>query len=107
MATPSPDNEKRDVTLPAGCKDLADIIKANKKSAASDAPKPRLKRLVFLPDKVSVKYLAEITGASLHTMTILMQELQIVGEVSRSIDFEDAAKILRDYGILAKRGRAA
>jgi hypothetical protein len=32
-----------------------------------------------------------------------MQELHIVGEVSRSIDFEDAAKILLKYGIAAKR----
>jgi len=106
MSTSDPSDDKRDATLPAGCKDLADAIKHSKMAETSDVPKPRLKKLVFLPDKVSVQYLAETTGASLHTLAILMEELHIVGEVSRSIDFEDAAKILRTYGILAKRGRA-
>ena len=103
MPFPNQDYSKRDCQLPAGCKDLADAIKHDEASATSLASKPELTRIVFLPEKVSIKYLAMTIPASLHTMTILMRELHIIGEASRSIDFEDAAKILRTYGILAKR----
>jgi len=103
MSSSSPDNEKRESLLPDGCKDLADAIKHKEAAFMPASPYPRLTRAVVLPEKVSVKYMAEISGASLYTITILMEELHIVGEVSRSIDFDDAAKILKHYGILAKR----
>ena len=103
MSSLNPDNEKREGLLPDGCKDLADALKHKEPTCMPASPYPRLTRAIVLPEKVSVKYLAELSGASLYTITILMQELGIVGEVSRSIDFEDAAKILKHYGILAKR----
>jgi hypothetical protein len=103
MPFPNQDYSKRDYLLPAGCTDLTDAIKHEKASALPPVPDPPITRQVSLPEKVSVKYLAEVSGASLYTITILMQELHIVGEVSRSIDFEDAAKILLKYGIAAKR----
>jgi hypothetical protein len=62
---------------------------------------------VLLPDMVSVRYLMETTGADAQTMTLLMRKLGILGEVTRNIDFEDAARILSRYGILAKRETTA
>jgi hypothetical protein len=82
---------------------LADLKEHTEASAAQVTPRPKLTRLVFLPEKVSVMYLAEVSGSSLYTMEILMKELHIFSEPFRSIDFADAAKILRTYGILAKR----
>jgi hypothetical protein len=58
---------------------------------------------VLLPEKVAVRYLAEETGQSLNTIVLVMHELRIGIEVNRSLDFEDAAKVLRRYGIAAER----
>ena len=93
MSFPNQDYSKRDSLLPAGCKDLSDAIKHEQDSAVPDPP---IIRQVSLPEKVSVKYLAEITGASVRTMTTLVS-------IHRSVDFEVAARILRKYGIEAKR----
>ena len=63
--------------------------------------------MVFLPEQVSVGYLMEVTGASADTMILVMQKLGVIGEVSRSVHFNDAARILNRYGILAKRDTSA
>jgi hypothetical protein len=49
----------------------------------------------------------EVTGASADTMILVMQKLGVIGEVSRSVHFNDAARILSRYGILAKRDTSA
>jgi hypothetical protein len=103
----SENNENRDGSLPEGCRELYDVVKRESTEVTPSVPEPKLTGLVFLPEKVSVRYLMEKTGASDYTMTLLMRELNIAGEISRSIEFEDAARILRTYGILAKKGRAA
>jgi hypothetical protein len=68
---------------------------------------PGFSELVFLPEQVSVGYLMEVTGASADTMILVMQKLGVIGEVSRSVHFNDAARILNRYGILAKRDTSA
>ena len=68
-----------------------------------DAPEPPIARRISLPEKVSVKYLVEISGQKLHEVVALMDLLHICVSVNRSVDFEDAAKILRKYGIAAER----
>ena len=83
MSASQPNEEKRDGSLPPGYTDT-----------------------VSLPEMVSVRYLMEITGATAQTMTLLMRKLGILGEVTRNIDFEDAARILSRYGIFAKRDAA-
>jgi hypothetical protein len=64
---------------------------------------PGFSNLVFLPEQVSVRYLMEMTGATADTMLLLMRNLGVIGEISRSVHFDDAARILNRYGILAKR----
>ena len=65
-------------------------------------PDPPITREILLPEKVAVKYLAEASGQDLSTVVALMRE-RIFVRVDRSVDFEDAAKILRRYGIAANR----
>jgi hypothetical protein len=103
MQFPNQNYENRDCQLPAGCKDLTDSINHEKASAVPPMPDPPITRQISLPQKVSVRYLAEVSGASLGPIEMLMRELRICVSVMRSIDFEDAAKILRKYGIEAKR----
>ena len=57
---------------------------------------PVMTRSVTLPEKVAVRYLAEEAGASLCTITSVIRELHIDIDVNRSVDFEDAAKVLWD-----------
>ncbi len=68
-----------------------------------DAPEPPINRHLTLPEKVAVKYLAEISGQKLHDVSALMEQLRICVSVNRSVDFDDAVKILRKYGIAAER----
>jgi hypothetical protein len=103
MPFPNQDYSKRDSLLPAGCKDLADAIKHEQASALPPVKLPPIFKCVSLPDMVAVKYLVEVTGASLYTITLDMGELGGGTSVDRSVDFELAAKILRKYGISAKR----
>ena len=73
-------------------------------------PLPEVKRLnarvryhIELPDKVAVKYLADVSGQTLRTILTQMELLRIFVSVDRSVDFDDAARILLKYGIKAHR----
>jgi hypothetical protein len=102
MPFPNQDYNKRHYLLPGGCKDLADAIKLEQASLPA-APEPPITRRVSLPEKVSVRFLAETCGQSLYTIATVMWQLGIYVSVDRSVDFEDAARILRRYGIAAER----
>jgi hypothetical protein len=67
------------------------------------ASEPPITRRVLLPEKVAVRYIAEESGQSLDAIASVMRELRIIIDVSRSLDFKDAAKLLRRYGIEAER----
>ena len=100
-----PDSNKRDYLLPPGCKDLFDALQKQEKEKVVSSPRyPPVTREVKLPEKVSVRFLAEFSGQDLHTITKVMHDLRIIVSPDRSVDFADAQKILRTYGIWAKRG---
>jgi|SRR5580692_692336 hypothetical protein len=103
MPFPNQDYSKRDYLLPSGCKDLTDAIKHEEASVSPPVLDPPITRQISLPEVISVQYLADISGVSLHTMTTLMDEMRVGVNVGRSVDFEVAAKILLKYGIAAKR----
>jgi len=58
---------------------------------------------VTLPEKVSIRYLAEVAGQELSTVIDDSVRLRCFLGLHRSLDFEDAAKLLRKYGISATR----
>ena len=66
-------------------------------------PEPPITRRVTLPEKVSVQFLAETSRQTIYTVAALMSELRVFVSVQRSVDFDDAAKILRKFGIEAIR----
>ena len=74
-------------------------------SPAPTTPEPPIKGHVTLPEKVAVTYLAEVSGQTLETIAALMDELRIIVAIERSVDFADAARILRRYGIAAEKTR--
>ena len=103
MPFPNQDYNNRNILLPAGCKDLADAIKHEEASVPKPPPEPPVKRRITLPEKVSVKFIAEISGQPLYIIAMVLQELGIDISMYRSVDFEDGAKILRMYGIAAEK----
>jgi len=68
-----------------------------------EASHPPIWKRVALPEKVSVKYLAEISGDSLGEFLEEMHKFRILIDANRAVDFADAEKILRAYGIAADR----
>lgn len=77
--------------------------KAPPLSMETELPDPPITRHVFLPEKVAVRYLAEVSGQELKNILVVMRRLWILVEPNRSVDFPDAARILRKYGIEARR----
>lgn len=106
MPFPNQDYNERGYLLPAGCNDLADAIKHQEACASPPAPYPPITKQIRLPEKVSVRFLAELSGQDLHTIIAVMYGLRICVDVNRSVDFADAQRILRKYGIWAERGAA-
>jgi hypothetical protein len=94
MPAPDPNEQKRDCSLPPGCKDLIDVI--NSQPEPVPISLPPVTRHIKLPDMVAVRYLAEL----LHMST---QEAEALSGYyyGRSIPFEQAQRILRRYGIWA------
>jgi hypothetical protein len=103
MPFPNQDYSKRDYLLPAGCKDLTDAINREAESRPRPAPDPPIARRITLPEKVSVQFIAETSGKTIHVIARLMSRLRICVSVQRSVDFDDAARILRKFGIEAVR----
>jgi hypothetical protein len=101
MPFPNQDYSKRDCKLPGSCKDLAHVVKRERASISPRRRQPRIKWHVGLPEMVAVKYVAELSGQDLQSLVAVMSELRILVSVERSIGFEDAARILRRYGIAA------
>ena len=64
---------------------------------------PPITRHILLPEIVAVRYIAEVSGQDLRTIVDLMSELRIIVSVDRSVSFEDAAMMLRRYGIEATK----
>jgi len=64
---------------------------------------PPVRYHIGLPDKVAVKYLVDVSGLTLRTIVKDMERLRIFVSVDRSLDFDDAARILLKYGIKAHR----
>jgi len=86
-----------------GLQRLADAIKLDAASVPRSVRYPPVTKRVTLPEKVSVRFSAEFSGQGLLTIIRVLHELGIAVDVNRSVDFEDAQRILRRYGIGAER----
>jgi hypothetical protein len=64
---------------------------------------PPIVRRVTLPSKVSIAYLAELTGRDLSATISELYDLRLFLGIYRSLDFEEASIFLRRHGIGAER----
>ena len=91
-------DKKRDCALPPGCKDLIDVIRSQ--SGQTSNALPPITRRVTLPDVVAVRYMAELLQLSKEEVSALCGYF-----AERSVPFDQAQKILRNYGIWADKMR--
>jgi hypothetical protein len=96
MPPPEPNEQKRDCSLPPGCKDLIDVIRSRPDPIPISLPP--ITRHVTLPDIVAVGYLAELLQMSTHEAAAVSGYFG-----GRSVPFEQAQRILRRYGIWADK----
>jgi hypothetical protein len=89
--------KNRGFNLPPGCKDLFDVLRLATAENHSPECSPFLR--ISLPEKVAVRYLAEVSGQELDRVLHDMGKLSIYIDVNRSMDFHDAARLLDRYGI--------
>ena len=78
-----------------------DTVAQAQASVSPPTPGPPITRHVTMPEKVSVKYMAELSRQPRYAIIALMIQLGISAD--RSVAFEDAAQILRRYGIAVER----
>jgi hypothetical protein len=93
VANREPNDAKRKYEVPVWRKPTKNTIR----------PEPPVMRHVVLPEKVAVKFLVEVTGQSLRDIVSALRDLRVFVSVDRSVDFEDADRLLRKYGIGAER----
>lgn len=103
MAFPLPDYSKRDYLLPEGCKDVTDLLKREAVAASAERQDPPITKRVTLPEIVSVRFLAQITGQQIEVIIRWMWALRICVDKHRSVSFEEAEKVLRKFGVGADR----
>ena len=68
-------------------------------------PLPPIVRSVTLPERVAIRYLAELLGPGRHSriMEELRKEFGVGTSWYRSVSFDEAQKLLRRHGILAEK----
>jgi hypothetical protein len=96
MPVPDSDESKRGYWPPP-------IWSAKPKQPAPSQPDPPIGRYVTLPERVSVEYLAELTGQGVREVMEELCRLRLYFHVHRGVEFEGAAKLLRKYGIGANK----
>ena len=94
MPTPDSDPGKRKYWPPP-------IWSAKQKRVGTPPPDPPITRRVNLPESVTVAYLAELTGQQPARIIEELKRLKCYRQ--RALDFEAAARLLRNYGIGADR----
>jgi len=112
MAELDPDFTKRDYLLPAGCKDLIDVLNLNRQRKAGDGP---VAAIVPLPTNATegftfevnptttVKDLAEFLQVEPLGIIAILMEFGVFANINQVVDFDSAAKLLAKYGYFATK----
>ncbi len=100
--------------LPAGCKDLIDVLRLEKVkgNVGKDQkrhqllfkkPRPKKIAVVHLPSQVAVKDLAGALGAELYKVIGLLKQMNVYTGINQKVPFYTAARIAKQYGYAAKK----
>jgi|SRR5882672_3142157 len=91
----------------SGSENFSKVWKLKKKSAkiasAEAFAQPGFFLEVMLPEKVTVDYLASLLGRKPFQIIANLMELGLFVTAQQEVAFEMAAKVLRKYGLMAKK----
>ncbi|HET7624851.1 MAG TPA: hypothetical protein VFM25_06250 [Verrucomicrobiae bacterium] len=79
------------------------VWRAKEKKVGRPPADPPISKRVKLPETVTVRYLAEITGKEFLVIVEELKRLRLFLGYERSLDFQAAARLLCKYGIGADR----
>jgi len=82
------------------------IWRAKEKKIGPPPADPPISKRVKLPETVTARYLAEITGQEFSKIVEELKRLRLFLGHERSLGFDAAARLLRKYGIGADRDDA-
>jgi hypothetical protein len=104
------DNEymKRGYLLPEGCKDLIDALRPKVEPRAvapadRSSDLPPITRELAVPDEMNIIELAAAAERKPFQIIADLMEFGIYANVKAQLDFETISRVLRKYGILARR----
>jgi Translation initiation factor IF-2, N-terminal region len=91
-------------TFPPETKQLFGPWKLKRKSKEQeDTPKIPTLREVTIPTEILVRELAETAGQKPYKIIADLMEIGVFANVNQAISFEAASRILKKYGIIAKK----
>ena len=99
MTAPDPDETTRKHSP-------APIWRAREKKIGPPPEDPPISKRIKLPETVTARYLAEITGQEFPRIVEELKRLGLFPGYERSLGFDAAARFLRKYGIGAERDDA-
>ncbi len=107
----SPDYSKRGYLLPAGCKDLIDVINlenAQRAKAGSHLDElpgvpPPVTGEIVVAGNTTVGQLAELLGQKPFQIIADLMQLGVFATVKQVMGFEAMSKVARKYGYVAKK----
>ncbi|HSU53154.1 MAG TPA: translation initiation factor IF-2 N-terminal domain-containing protein [Candidatus Dormibacteraeota bacterium] len=78
--------------------------KPSKKKSAFSSPKTELGEIT-IPEKISVAEIAAMIGQKPFKIIADLMQMDVFTTLHADIDFEVAAKVLRKYGLIAKKNK--
>jgi Translation initiation factor IF-2, N-terminal region len=78
-------------------------LKKKKSKEPDESPSVPSIREVVIPDEILVRELAKVAGQKPFKIIADLMEIGIFSNVTQKIGFEAASRVLKKYGILAKR----
>jgi hypothetical protein len=104
-----PDYTNRGYLLPAGCKDLIDVIhleaQQKEKCQVGDLPgvPPPITSEIFVTTATTVGEMARLLGQATSAIMADLMQIGVFATPQQVIGFEAISKVARKYGYLAKR----
>ena len=95
---------KRDFLLPEGCKDLIDVPKYKQKAKLPlPGPLPPITGEMAVGDQMSIHQLATLLKQTPYRIVADLIELGVFVRLEDQVEFALITKVLRKYGIAAKK----
>lgn len=97
------DYSKRGYLLAEGCKDLIDVLKLAGHAPHEHVSPLPITQVIEVPDPIAVHHLSSLAKRKPFQVIADLMALGIYANLEQQLEFVTASRLLRQYGILAKR----